>query len=198
MRRTTLSARRKNRHALSDSPDTRLFVPASSFYTLLGVLVLLAQVALVAVLAINFVPKFRTLAVKLSRFALPAAAGVALAATLASLALSEIYHLPPCKLCWYQRIATYPLGILLPIAAFRKDLSIRFYATILALIGFIVSCYHILIERFPNLESGGSCDPQNPCSIVWWEKFGYITIPVGAGTCLVLVIALLALAKKSD
>ncbi|HEY7762066.1 MAG TPA: disulfide bond formation protein B, partial [Actinomycetota bacterium] len=35
---------------------------------------------------------------------------VALTATLGSLYLSEVAHFVPCELCWYQRIAMYPLA----------------------------------------------------------------------------------------
>ena len=38
---------------------------------------------------------------------------VALAATLGSLFFSEIADFIPCRLCWFQRIAMYPLAVLL-------------------------------------------------------------------------------------
>ena len=53
---------------------------------------------------------------------------VALVATLGSLYLSEVLGYRPCKLCWYQRIAMYPLALMLGIAAFRDDLRVRLYA----------------------------------------------------------------------
>jgi hypothetical protein len=51
--------------------------------------------------------------------------GVALVSTLGSLYLSEVARLIPCTLCWYQRIAMYPLALLLGIAAIRGDLAVR-------------------------------------------------------------------------
>jgi disulfide bond formation protein DsbB len=39
---------------------------------------------------------------------------IATVATLASLFFSEVVKLPVCVLCWYQRIAMYPLVLMLP------------------------------------------------------------------------------------
>ena len=49
--------------------------------------------------------------------ALTLALCVALVATAGSLYFSEVAHFVPCKLCWYQRIAMYPLVPILAIAA---------------------------------------------------------------------------------
>src|SRR6266540_2558895 len=84
---------------------------------------------------------------------------VAAVATLGSLYYSEVANFVPCRLCWYQRIAMYPLVPMLGLAAARGDLSVRRYALVLAAIGAPISAWHILVERFPNLESG-ACDPD--------------------------------------
>ena len=46
---------------------------------------------------------------------------VAAVATAGSLYLSEVANFTPCTLCWYQRIAMYPLVVLLGIATWRRD-----------------------------------------------------------------------------
>jgi disulfide bond formation protein DsbB len=66
---------------------------------------------------------------------------VALVATLGSLYLSEVAHFEPCRLCWYQRIAMYPLALILGIAAARRDHGIRVYAAPIASFGFITIPY---------------------------------------------------------
>src|SRR5690606_29884142 len=104
---------------------------------------------------------------------------IAAVATAGSLWLSGGAGFTPCTLCWYQRIAMYPLSLILAIAAWRRDLAVRVYVVPLAVIGAVISCYHIVIERFPDLESS-SCDPLNPCSIKWVEHFGFVTIPTMA------------------
>lgn len=117
------------------------------------------------------------------------AALVAVVATSGSLYLSEGAHLVPCRWCWFQRIAMYPLAVILTIAAVRGDWSIRPYALVLALLGAAVSAWHYLIEWFPSLEGvGGSCDPNNPCSALPLpRRYGYQSIPLMAGTAFVCI-----------
>ena len=128
--------------------------------------------------------------------ALLAAAGVAIVSTLGSLYYSEVADFPPCRLCWYQRIGMYPLALILSIAAWRRDPAVRWYALPLAVAGGLVSVYHVLVERYPSLESG-SCDPTNPCSIIWVERLGYMTIPTMALSGFTLIAVLLILAKET-
>ena len=129
--------------------------------------------------------------------ALAMAAVVALVCTLGSLYLSEVAHFPPCELCWYQRIAMYPLVVVLGVAALRRALGARITGSILAGIGACISIWHLLVERYPDLGSG-SCDPTNPCSIKWVEEFGYLTIPGMALSGFALILVLLAAARPSS
>ena len=50
---------------------------------------------------------------------------VALLATTGSLYFSEIAGFVPCTLCWYQRIAMYPLVVILAVGAARRDRGAR-------------------------------------------------------------------------
>ncbi|MDL2345713.1 disulfide bond formation protein B [Deinococcus sp. MIMF12] len=125
---------------------------------------------------------------------------VSLVATLGSLYLSEIRGFAPCVLCWYQRIAMYPLSLLLGIAALRGDLGIRGYALPLAGIGGLTA----LIQ---NLEDWGVipvlrvCSANNavPCDVPWPVWGGplaglnsVLTIPVLSMIAFTLIIGLLA------
>ena len=122
-------------------------------------------------------------------------AGTAMAG---SLYLSEVADLLPCRLCWYQRIAMYPLAVLLTVAAVRRDWAFRPYAYVLAGIGSVIATYHYLVERFPDLESSASCDPSNPCSMTLIWKFHYVSIPFMALSAFVLVITILRSARPPD
>jgi disulfide bond formation protein DsbB len=128
--------------------------------------------------------------------ALVVAVTVAVVAMLGSLYYSEVADFPPCRLCWYQRIAMYPLAVILPIAAWRRDHQVRWYALPLAVAGGAVSIYHVAVERFPSLESG-ACEVTNPCSTIWVETFGYLTIPTMALSAFALVALLLAVPQES-
>ena len=125
------------------------------------------------------------------------AAIVATTAMAGSLYLSEGAHLPPCKLCWYQRIAMYSLAVILVVAVVRRDWSVKPYALTLGVIGPCVSIYHYLIERFPEWEHGTSCDPANPCTITWIWRLHYISIPLMACSAFLLVDTVLLTARTS-
>ncbi len=116
---------------------------------------------------------------------------VALVATLGSLFYSEVIHFEPCRLCWFQRIAMYPMAIVLLVGAIRREYQVKFYALPLALTGLAISVYHYLIQHFPSLE-GTSCNPDNPCSNIYVEMFGFITIPFMAGAGFILIAVLLS------
>lgn len=122
-----------------------------------------------------------------SPLARPLAAAIATTAMFGSLYFSEIVNYVPCRLCWYQRIMMYPLAIILIIAAIRRDSKIGWYAAPLATIGASISTYHWLLERFPSLEAG-ACEVAVPCEFVWFENFGFVTLPFMAFTGFLAVI----------
>ena len=117
---------------------------------------------------------------------------LALAATLGSLYFSEIADFIPCQLCWYQRIAMYPLAVILFLAAVARDTRGAYYALALPVIGGVVSVYHIYLEYNPEQESAG-CRIGAPCSTRWIEELGYVTIPVLALTAFAAITVLLLL-----
>jgi disulfide bond formation protein DsbB len=121
---------------------------------------------------------------------------VALAATLGSLFFSEIADFIPCRLCWFQRIAMYPLAVLLLIGALRRDVrGIALYALPFPILGALVSIYHIYIENHPEAETAG-CTIGAPCSTKWINEFGYVTIPTLALTAFAAILTLLIFALR--
>lgn len=157
-----------------------------------------AVVLVVVVVAVASRPTLRRLRDALGAQALQLAFLVALVSTVGSLWLSEGAHFTPCRLCWYQRIAMYPLSVILAIAAARRDVRVRIYALPVVAIGASISIWHVLVERFPSLERATSCDPVNPCSLIWTKRFGYLTIPTMALSAFALLATLLLLAKETD
>jgi len=149
---------------------------------------LLVIAGLVAALIATAIPTSQ-IGELINRLRLPLAAVIALGATAGSLYFSEIRNFEPCDYCWYQRIAMYPLGIILAIAAIRKDSGIRPYALTLAGIGALISVYHYRLQMFPGEDT--SCDPTNPCSFQWIDVFDFISIPLMALGCFISVFLLL-------
>lgn len=116
---------------------------------------------------------------------------VAAVAMAGSLYFSEVAHYTPCKLCWYQRICMYPLALILLVGAVLRDRRIAWYGIPLAAIGAVISSYHYLIEWYPSLEAT-ECDPLAPCTLVWFRRFGFVSLPFMAGCGFLAIIALLA------
>ncbi|HTO00509.1 MAG TPA: disulfide oxidoreductase [Microthrixaceae bacterium] len=111
---------------------------------------------------------------------------VALTCMLGSLYLSEVAKFPPCELCWFQRIAMYPLVVIMGVAALRRDHKVAIYSVPLTVIGLGISTYHYLVERFPD-NVGYACNTDVPCSTVWVWKFHFLSIPAMAGIGFMLV-----------
>ena len=70
---------------------------------------------------------------------------VAMIATFVVIFLGEIAGQVPCNLCWYQRIAMFPLAVILGVASFRGDTGIWPYGLALAVIGGLVAGFHVLL-----------------------------------------------------
>ena len=126
--------------------------------------------------------------------ALWGAALIALVTMLGSLYLSEVADYPPCKLCWYQRIAMYPLAVILAIAAAKRDRAIARYVAPITTIGGAISIYHYQLERFPEQQSL-SCALDVPCTTVWIWKFHYISIPAMALSAFAAIAVLVLVAR---
>lgn len=122
------------------------------------------------------------------------AALIAVAATFGSLYFSEVAGYVPCQLCWFQRIAMYPLVIILPIAALRRDRQAIWYVLPIAALGAGIAGWHRLVELRPQLE-GSSCSAVGPsCAASWFEQFGFVTLAFMAfsGFISIMIFSLIA------
>lgn len=164
--------------------------------TLLAGATILAYALAVALGGTLFVPHTRTGLVSglAGRAAHPIgwAWGVALVATLGSLYLSEVVGFVPCVLCWYQRIAMYPLVVVLGVGMVRGDASVWRYALPLAVIGAGIAAYHVTIQFQPALDVG-VCSAGASCTGRYLNVFGFVSIPVMAGGAFLLVGSLMGL-----
>jgi disulfide bond formation protein DsbB len=121
---------------------------------------------------------------------------IASAATLGALFFSEIMQLPPCLLCWYQRIFMFPLVLLLPLGLFPFDPKVVRYALPLACTGGVIAVYHQLLVMGVVPESAGPCTRGIPCAEVQIEWLGFITIPLLAVAAFTSIIVLLLIARS--
>jgi disulfide bond formation protein DsbB len=124
-----------------------------------------------------------------SRAVLAACTVVATVATAGSLYFSEVLGLYPCELCWIQRVAMYPLVVVLGVAAYEDRIGVRRTALPLAVGGGAVAAYHSYLQSRPaaTCSSGG-------CGSVQYELLGLLSIPNLSLLAFSLIAAGLALA----
>lgn len=99
-------------------------------------------------------------------------------ATLGALFFSEIMELPPCVLCWYQRIFMFPLVVVLAVGLFPFDGALFRFALPLAIGGWLVALFHVLLVAGVIPEAIRPCSQGIPCSEVQLEWLGFLNIPV--------------------
>lgn len=164
---------------------------AELFFSVLALLAGAAALALaVARLAARSSDTVARLVASIDDAALWLAFLVAATATAGSLYFSEVANFVPCNLCWYQRIAMYPLSAILLVAAIRGDHGVRWYVAPLAAVGALLSTYHYLVEWHPSLEGGGVCAVSAPCTVPWFRELGFVTLALMALCGFVAILVL--------
>jgi disulfide bond formation protein DsbB len=113
---------------------------------------------------------------------------VAAVSTLGALFASAVMDLPPCVLCWYQRIFMFPLAVVLPVGLFPFDARVVRYGAPLALIGWGIAAYHVLLVLKVVPESMAPCAQGIPCGSV------PVTLPLASLVAFSIILALLAAA----
>ena len=121
---------------------------------------------------------------------------IATSGTLISLFFSEIVQLPVCVLCWYQRIALYPLVIILPFALFPFDINVIRYALPLVIAGWFVALFHVLVVAGIIPEAIQPCVQGIPCSETHFSLLGFLNIPVMSLLTFSLMGLILFLARQ--
>jgi disulfide bond formation protein DsbB len=124
---------------------------------------------------------------------------VALASTAGSLFFSEVMEFAPCVLCWYQRIAMYPLVIIIALGIILGDWRVKLYALPFSIIGLAFSIYHNLLYYGAIPASITPCTEGIPCNAVQLELLGFLTIPLmGLVAFLIITFCLLIHSPKGE
>lgn len=124
---------------------------------------------------------------------------IALVATLSALFIGEVMGQSPCELCWYQRVAMFPLAWILGIAAFRGAMDFDWYALPLALAGLTVAAFHnlvyfgILPEAIHQCGAGPSCTDSSAMQI-----FGAVPIPLLSLLSFLIIVILLITVRRTN
>ena len=123
---------------------------------------------------------------------------IALVATVGSLFFSEVMNLPPCVLCWYQRIAMYPLVLIIGVGIVLRDARLKYYALPVSVGGLLIAIYHNLLYYGILPDSIAPCTQGVSCTSVQIEWLGFITIPLMALTAFVSISLCLAFYKTKE
>lgn len=116
---------------------------------------------------------------------------IAAVSTLGALFLGEVMGFAPCVLCWYQRIFMFPLVFVLAVGLFPFDPKVVRYALPLAVGGWLVAVFHLLLTAGYIPESATPCTQGVPCSQAQGAWFGFVSIPLLAVVAFSMIIALL-------
>jgi len=119
-------------------------------------------------------------------------------AMLGSLYFSEVRGFVPCALCWYQRILMYPLAGLIAFGILRRDHHLPFLVLPFSLLGQGVSTYHYLIQKTTVFGAPTACAAGVPCTTVYINWLGFITIPFLAMTAFLIITVAILVAYYAD
>ena len=155
------------------------------FNTFFGFLTFIAWFSTVGILYLYFSKK--TFSKLITDQFLNFAISVAVFSSIGSIVYSEVVGFIPCRFCWYQRYLMYPVAIALLISLFKRPF---FRIGYISIIGVVISAYHIFLQNGGG--GGGTCAVDVPCDMKYVDIFGFISIPVMAGTgFLTIFVALL-------
>lgn len=161
------------------------------FTSLLSIIAIVGAVLLLVLRAFaTSSPAAQEIGYAFSKLQLPLAWAVAAGSMAGSLYFSEYANYAPCRLCWFQRIAMYPLAVILLVAMLRRDRGVVWYAAPVAAIGAAIAAYHRLVEWRPSIDAGG-CSADVPCTVPWFTEFGFVTLATMAFFGFVSIIILL-------
>ena len=122
---------------------------------------------------------------------------IATVAALGALFMSEVMELAPCVLCWWQRVAMFPLVLILALGLFPFDPKVTRYALPLAVIGLGLAAFHVLLTMGIIPEALAPCRQGIPCKTIQIEWFGFVTIPLLSLFAFLTITGLLLAATRS-
>ena len=116
---------------------------------------------------------------------------VALVATAGALFLGEVMGKTPCLLCWYQRIAMFPLVVVLGLGVFDGDARSARYAMPLAWAGWSLALYHCLLYWGVISEAASPCQHGVSCADADLQVAGVVPIPLMSLVAFTAILVLL-------
>lgn len=122
---------------------------------------------------------------------------VALVATMGAVFVGEIMGQVPCVLCWYQRIAMFPLVVILGVGVLIGDRNAVLYSLPLALAGAGLATFHVLLFYVIVPEAVQPCSAGPSCSDEAMVLFGLMPLPVLSLMAFAAIVVLLTPVHRS-
>lgn len=123
---------------------------------------------------------------------------VALASTLGALFIGEVLGQVPCNLCWYQRIAMFPLALILGLACLMDDVGVRRYALPLAVGGLAIAVWHAMVYFSLTPDALEPCGAGPSCSSPDMTILGWAPLPVLSAMAFLAISLLLIAAGRKE
>ena len=120
----------------------------------------------------------------------------AVASMAGRLYFGEILGFTPCVLCWYQRIAMYPLVLIIGVGIVKKDRNFLNYALPLSIIGGAIAFYQNLLYYNVIQERLIPCTFGISCTTKYIQLLGFIDIPLLSLLSFILITVALLIHKK--
>ncbi len=118
-------------------------------------------------------------------------------AVIGSLIYSNYFDYAPCLLCWYQRIAIFPIAILLFTDDIRNSRLLQRQILLFSAAGFLIALFHNYIDMFPNGGVGDVCGTDGvSCLTRYVYEFGFVTIPLMSAITLLAGMLITVLAMR--
>jgi len=121
---------------------------------------------------------------------------IALLATAGALFLGEVMGMTPCVLCWYQRIAMFPLVLVLGVGLLDSDARSLRYGLPLAWAGWGIALYHCLVFWGVVSEALTPCGKGSSCADADVQVAGFVPIPLLSLIAFTSIVALLWFAGR--
>lgn len=120
---------------------------------------------------------------------------LALLATAGALFLGEVMGKTPCVLCWYQRVAMFPLVLVLGVGVLASDAHSARYALPLAGAGWGIAAYHLLVFWGVVSEGLVPCGKGGSCADADVQVAGAVPIPLLSLVAFTGILVLLWMAR---
>ena len=116
--------------------------------------------------------------------------------TAGAIFIGEVMLMTPCTLCWYQRIAMFPLALILGMASYGNDRHGAVYAMPLAVTGTLFSGYHTLLVAGWIPKTWIPCSAGVSCANQKLEILDGVQIPWLSFAAFLLITVLLSIYLK--